>query len=292
MLEREPSRTAFAVAAYRAAHQVLEAGRVFKDPLALSILGLDAAAIRQQAELNEARRGIRFFVAARANIAEAALGRAVVERGVGQLVVLGAGLDTFAYRNPHGDRLRVFEVDHPATQAWKRRRLGEAGIAVPDSVTYAPVDFERETLSEQLAAAGLDPGVRTVFTWLGVVPYLTRDAVASTLSQIAAHPAGAEVAFDYAEPPEHIDPGFRAQHEARAARAAAVGEPFLSYFVPAELHAQLRALGFEEIEDLDGPAMLARATGQPVPPASASRRSGGHVLIAGTAPSRAAAAGS
>jgi len=85
-------------------------------------------------------------------------------------VVLGAGLDTFAYRNPFGGRLRVFEVDHPATQAWKRRRLAEAGIAAPGDLIYAPVDFERENLSEQLARAGLDPGVRTFFTWLGACP--------------------------------------------------------------------------------------------------------------------------
>jgi methyltransferase (TIGR00027 family) len=280
MLEREPSRTALAVASYRAAHQVLEDGRVFKDPLALSILGLDPEAIRQHSELNDARRGIRFFVAARSNIAEAALDHAVDQRGVRQLVVLGAGLDTFAYRNPYGDRLRVFEVDHPATQAWKRRRLEEAGIAIPDTVTYAPVDFERETLSEQLAAAGLDPGVRTFFTWLGVVPYLTKDAIGSTLSLIAGHPAGAEVVFDYAEPREHIDAAFRAQHEERAARVAAIGEPFLSFFIPADLHAQLGALGFSGIEDLDVPAMAARVTGQPAP---SGRKAGGHVLIARTA---------
>ena len=282
MLEREPSRTALAAAAYRAAHQVLEDGRVFKDPLALTILGLDADAIRGNAQLNDARQGIRFFVAARANIAERALGLGVETRGVGQLVVLGAGLDTFAYRNPYGDRLRVFEVDHPATQAWKRRRLEETGIAIPGNVTYAPVDFEREVLSEQLAAAGLDPGVRTVFTWLGVLPYLTAEAITATLSYIAAHPAGAEVVFDYAEPPDRIDEAYRARHQERAARVAAAGEPFLSYFVPDQLHAQLRGLGLSEIEDLDLPAMVARVTGQPAP-ASGARRAGGHVLIARTA---------
>jgi methyltransferase (TIGR00027 family) len=283
MLEREPSRTAFAVAAYRAAHQVLEEGRFFKDPLALPILGADPEAIRQDIEENEARRGIRFFVVARLNIAESALKPAVETRGVGQLVVLGAGLDTFAYRNPYGERLRVFEVDHPATQAWKRRRLDEAGIAAPGKVVYAPVDFEREVLSERLAAAGLDPGVRTFFTWLGVTPYLTAEAVGSTLSQIAAHPAGAEVVFDYAEPREHIDEAFRAQYEERAARVAAIGEPFLSFFVPAELDAQLRALGFEEVEDLDVPSIVARVTGQPSPASPAGRRTGGHVLFARTA---------
>jgi methyltransferase (TIGR00027 family) len=278
MLEQEPSRTAFAAAAYRAAHQVLEQGRVFEDPLAVAILGLEPELFRQNPEVHAAQRGMRFFVVARSRIAEEALALGVGARGVGQLVVLGAGLDTFAYRNPFGERLKVFEVDHPATQAWKRRRLGEAGIAVPDSLIYAPVDFERENLSGQLAEAGLDPNVRTFFTWLGVVPYLTREAIGSTLSQIAAHPGGAEVVFDYGEPRETIDPALRRQYEERAARVAAAGEPFLSYFVPAELHAELRALGFERIDDLDTPAMLARLLGG-VP---AVRRSGGHVLFAAT----------
>ncbi len=170
MLEREPSRTALAVASYRAAHQVLEGAGIFNDPLAVPILGAPPQSYLDNPEFHDARRGIRFFVAARARLAEDALKRGVDERDVRQLVVLGAGLDTFAYRNPFGDRLKVFEVDHPATQAWKRRRLQEAGIAVPDSLIYAPVDFEHQTLAEQLAEAGLDPSLRTFFTWLGVVP--------------------------------------------------------------------------------------------------------------------------
>ena len=286
MLEQQPSKTALAAAAYRAAHQVLEQGRVFADPLAVPILGLDPEVFRQNPEAHEAKRGIRFFVVARSNIAEAALAQGVETRGVGQLVVLGAGLDTFACRNSFGDRLKVFEVDHPATQAWKRRRLSEAGIAVPDNLIYAPVDFERENLSEQLAKAGLDPDVRTFFTWLGVVPYLTKAAIASTLSQIAAHPGGAEVVFDYSEPREMIDPALRAHYEERAARVAAIGEPFLSFFEPAALHEELGALGFARIDDLDLPAIVLRLFGEPKDPAAQGsappRRAGGHVLLAAT----------
>lgn len=281
MLEREPSRTALAVASYRAAHQVLEGGGVFEDPLAVAILGADPTSFHENASFHESRRGIRFFVAARARIAEDALKRGVEERDVRQLVVLGAGLDTFAYRNPFGDRLKVFEVDHPATQAWKRRRLEEADIPVPDSLTYAPVDFEHQTLADQLAQAGLDPSLRTFFTWLGVVPYLTREAIASTLSQIAAHPGGAEVVFDYGEPIEDLDPALRAYYEQRAARVAEIGEPFLSHFVPAELHQQLRDLDFAEIDDLDIPAITARLLGRP-PEGGSTRRYGGHVLFAAT----------
>ena len=279
MLEREPSRTAFAAAAYRAVHQVSEGSYLFKDPLAVAILGVDPEALRTDAAAGDDRRGIRWFVVARSVIAEGALKRGVEERGVTQLVVLGAGLDTFAYRNPFEGRLHVFEVDHPATQAWKRRRLQEAGIPIPESLTYAPIDFERENLTDQLAAAGLDPDIRTFFSWLGVVPYLTKEAIAATLAQIAAHPGGAEVVFDYSEPREAIDPELRAHHAERAARVAAIGEPFLSFFDPAELHAQLRALGFTEIDDLDVPGIVARLTGQP---RQDGRRVGGHVLLAAT----------
>lgn len=280
MLEREPSRTAYGVAFYRAAHQVLEGGRVFEDPLALPILGVDPSSFHEEPQLHAERRGIRFFVAARSRLAEDWLSRAVEERDIRQLVVLGAGFDTFAYRNPFGDRLKVFEVDHPATQAWKRRRLEEAGIAIPASLTYAPVDFERENLTDQLAAAGLDSQVRTFFTWLGVVPYLTKEAIASTLAQIAKRPGGAEVVFDYGEPREDVDPSLRAYYEERMARVAALGEPFLSFFTPAALHDQLRALGLSEIDDLDLPGIIARLTGQP--PQGPTRKTGGHVLFAAT----------
>jgi methyltransferase (TIGR00027 family) len=280
MLEREPSRTAFAAAAYRAVHQVLEGGSLFRDPLALPILGLSPDALRGDPAAGDDRRGIRVFVVARSAIAERALREGVEQRGVGQLVVLGAGLDTFAYRNPFGDRLEVFEVDHPATQAWKRSRLAEAGIPIPDSLTYAPVDFEREDLTERLDAAGLDPNVRTFFTWLGVVPYLTKEAITGTLRQIASHPGGAEVVFDYSEPREDIDPALQAYSAERAARVSAIGEPFLSFIRPAELHTQLGGLGFTAIDDLDIPGILTRLTGRP--PQETTRRAGGHVLFAAT----------
>src|SRR5271168_4936107 len=122
-----PSRTALAAASHRAAHQILEKGSILSDPLAVRIIGLDAATIAREAEEQPSRRAMRMFIAVRTRFAEDALA-AAVERGVKQLVVLGAGLDTFAYRSPLRDRLRIFEVDHPATQAWKRRQLTETGI--------------------------------------------------------------------------------------------------------------------------------------------------------------------
>jgi methyltransferase (TIGR00027 family) len=114
---------------------------------------------------------MRIFIAVRTRFAEDALA-AAVERGVRQVVVLGAGLDTYAYRSTLRDRLCIFEVDHPATQAWKRQRLVDAAIPIPNSLTFAPIDFKHQTLAEGLAAAGFDSAQQTFFTWLGVVPYL------------------------------------------------------------------------------------------------------------------------
>ncbi len=222
----------------------------------MRILGADAEAAIRDAKNNPSRRFLRLFIAVRTRFAEDALATAV-ERGVRQLVVLGAGLDTYAYRNAFAEKLHVFEVDHPATQAWKRQRLAEVAIPIPPSLTFAPVDFERETLADGLAAAGFVPEQQTFFTWLGVVPYLTEQAVYSTLEFIAHLPAGAHVVFDYANPaaPGSERDHFTVAHETLAARVASIGEAFKSYFETETLHPKLRALGFREIEDL-GPTLI------------------------------------
>jgi methyltransferase (TIGR00027 family) len=286
VLETEPSRTALAAAAYRAFHQLLDGGRLFADPLALRILGDDGKLVEDRARSDpatlEAHRGMRLYIAVRSAIAEARLKAAVEARGVRQLVVLGAGQDTFAYRNPFGDALRVFEVDHPATQAWKRRRLAETGIAIPPWLTFAPVNFETDGLLAALEAAGLDPAARTVFIWLGVVPYLTREAIVATLRLIGALPGGGEVVFDYSDPPASLTPEMREAQQERARAVASIGEPFLSNFEPADLHAILAAAGLGEIEDL-GPADLMARYFRPGEPATGTVRTrGGHVLWAAT----------
>src|SRR5580704_178111 len=185
MQERTFSRTAQRVAIRRAAHQLLDRPRVFDDPFALRIIGSEAAEeLRSNPKEHHAfSRAFRAFMAARSRYAEDELACAVA-RGVRQYVVLGAGLDTFAYRNPHAG-LWVFEVDHPATQAWKREQLEQVDIAVPQSLAFAPVDFERVSLGEGLDAAGFDRAAPAIFTWLGVVPYLTEQAVFATLGLIA-----------------------------------------------------------------------------------------------------------
>ena len=195
---------------------------------------------------------MRIFIAIRTRFAEDALA-AAVEKGTRQLVVLGAGLDTYAYRSTLGDRLRIFEVDHPATQAWKRERLEEAAIPIPQLLTFAPIDFERQTLGQGLAAAGFDSSQQTFFTWLGVVPYLTEEAVWSTLGFIASLPHGAHVVFDYSDPPASLPAESRIGHKRRALHVADLGEAWLSYFEADDLRAKLLALGFSEIEDLGPP---------------------------------------
>ena len=236
MNTREPSRTALGAALHRAAHQLVDWPLVFEDPLALTIIGSEAEE-RLRAGL-EPRAGkdassLRAFVAVRSRFAEDRFAEAFL-RGVRQYVVLGAGLDTFAYRQRFVG-VRVFEVDHPATQAEKRERLSAARIEIPSSVVYAPVDLERETSREGLSRAGLDFARPAFFSFLGVTPYLRREAVLRTLGAVAAETSpGSEITFDFATP-ESSDPEARAARAAFAARVGAIGEPLLSAFEPEEL---------------------------------------------------------
>jgi methyltransferase (TIGR00027 family) len=280
MQSGQPSRTALGAAGHRAAHQVLEQGRIFCDPLAVRILGPDAEAAIQKAIDDPSRRRMRLFIAVRTRFAEDALGTAIT-RGVRQVVILGAGLDTYAYRANPGAAVRQFEVDHPATQAWKRQLLAEAAIPVPETLTYAPTDFERETLAGGLAAAGFDPTARTFFTWLGVVPYLTEPAVFSTLEYIGGLAGGAHVVFDYGNPPANgpNQEAYTAAQADLAERVARVGEAFRSRFETADLHARLMALGFQEIEDLGPDQIRARYFGNR---GEARGDRGGHIVRAST----------
>jgi methyltransferase (TIGR00027 family) len=280
MQQGMPSLTALGAASHRAVHQRLEAGFIFKDPLAERILGADMEEALRKAGEHPARRGLRLFIAVRTRFAEDAL-QAAIARGASQLVVLGAGLDTYAYRSDHGDALRIFEVDHPATQAWKKDRLASAGIAIPSYLTFAPVDFERETVGDGLRAAGFDETRQTFFTWLGVVPYLTEAAIFATLGYIAALPGGAHVVFDYGNPPDTsgAPDAYSAAREELARRVAAIGEALKTQFESEALHQKLAGLGFRQWEDL-GPTAIRNlyfaGHGSPV------GDRGGHVIWAAT----------
>lgn len=261
MIEARPSRTALRVAMRRAAHQLFDNPKVLDDPIAMPIIG-PRAAEKLRTESSDAfgkyGLGIRAFMVARSRYAEDALARSI-QRGATQYVILGAGLDTFAYRNPYAESaLRVFEVDFPATQEWKRRNLQEAHIAIPASVTYAPVDFEHQTLAEGLKLTGFDASKPTFFSWLGVTMYLTDDAIMSTFRLIASMPPGGGVAFDYAVPIESLSWMGRMAMRMMMQRVAAAGEPFRTFFEPAELAARLQGMGFHGIEDLGADEINAR----------------------------------
>jgi methyltransferase (TIGR00027 family) len=255
-----PSQTALGAAAHRAVHQTLEGGVIFTDPFAVRILDDGTRARLADMAADPSHRPMRHFIAGRSRFSEDAMA-ASIARGVRQVVILGAGLDTFSLRNPHADTgVQVFEVDYPATQAWKRQRLEEAGLALPGSLTFAPVDFERQSLSEGLAAAGFRLDRPAYFQWLGVTPYLTREAIVATLDFIAGV-AGSEVAFEYAEPFENFPPAMRANLTAIAARAASLGEPWLSLFDPPEMSALLQARGFAQFRDVTRAELAARYYG-------------------------------
>ncbi|MBB6144828.1 methyltransferase (TIGR00027 family) [Silvibacterium bohemicum] len=249
MDEALPSRTALRVALRRAAHQIYDSPVVFSDPIAVQILGKRYA---EELSLTRFRLekpfsvGLRAFLVSRSLYAEANLARAVAA-GVTQYVLLGAGLDTFAYRNPH-PQLRVFEVDHPATQAWKRELLQENSISIPGNVHHVPVNFERQSLDTELERAGFEMQAPAFFAWLGVVPYLTLDAFRSTVKFLAARPEGSGVVLDYGQPREMLPPLEQLARDSLAARVQLANEPFQLFFTPEHIREELSE--FRSVEDI------------------------------------------
>lgn len=242
------SYMAEATALLRAAHQVLDADpKILQDPLALSLLGSDTED-RIQADLErmqrEHLRGARAFAVMRSRFTEDALAEAVAN-GVGQYVILGAGLDTFAYRNPFPeDELTVFEIDHPDTQRWKLGQLEAAGVTPPANVHYTPVDFEKQSLTEGLASGDFDSAKPAFFSWLGVTYYLNMEAVLETFKIVGGMPSSSQLVFDFV-----VDDSVLTESEqAGVARVSNVvkgyGEPWLSRFAPNALQETLLGLGF------------------------------------------------
>jgi methyltransferase (TIGR00027 family) len=178
------------------------------------------------------------------------LGKALAQ-GVAQYVILGAGLDSFAYRRPDlVGVLRVFEVDHPATQRWKRARLQALHLELPSHLTFIPVDFEQHTLADGLRAGGHRPERPAFVSWLGVTMYLTEEAVFETLRSVASFAPGSEVVFHYSLPASRSDDEGRRLSAAYQAAAAARGEPWFSLFDPTRLTTRVQALGFSQVWDL------------------------------------------
>jgi len=247
-----PSQTAVRTAMLRAAHYLLDAEpKILADPFARPFAGFAS-----DGELLKALNVLAFpdyvrmrtLFALRNRYAEDELAQAVL-RGISQYIILGAGLDSFAYRHPDLMRtLEVYEVDHPASQAWKCERVAELGLKTPATLHYVPIDFERETLAEGLEAGGVNRHAMAFFSWLGVTQYLTREAVLRTLGDIAEAAApGSELIFQFVVPAATLSREEGAVVTALATRAARIGEPWLSFFEPGDLERHLRLTGFSQI---------------------------------------------
>lgn len=250
MIENEqPSRTALAAAAARAAHLMVDdPPLIFADTLAAPLLGAMAEELTGYHRFHGTHPvlvGARTTVITRSRYTEDRL----AECGATQYVVLGAGLDTYSYRclDP---AMRVFEVDHPATQRWKRRLLTEAGIPVPGTLTYVPVDFETDSLAARLADHGFDPSVPALVGWLGVIMYLTSEGIRRTLGELSRFTPGTELVIDYMLPAELRDPEGQAYVDAVMPMAAEHGEPWLTFFSPTSMAALLAEQGFDVIEQV------------------------------------------
>ncbi len=240
-----PKPSAKAVAMLRAAHQLLDRPLILDDPVALSILGKeDETFLRNNVEQynNPMARALRTSVVVRSRLAEDEWEKSA-QHGIEQYVILGAGLDTYAYRREHHYG-RIFEVDLPDTQQWKRACLADAGIRPPDCLTYVPLDFEHFTLDQTLAQAGFRKEDPTFFSWLGVAVYLEEEAFMDTLRFIASCAPGSAVVFDYLIPPSMMTQVERIGFETLSSVIAARGEHFKTFLDPASLAEKLLSLGF------------------------------------------------
>ena len=255
-----PDGTAVRVALWRAMHvQVDPPPHVLEDEIGLQLAAPDDG-WRSRPDMDpHGTSGFRASIVARARFIE----DLVVEqagRGVAQYVILGAGLDTFAQRRPEiASRLRVFEVDQPGPQAWKRQRLIELGFGIPDWLRLVPVDFEAgESWWEQLAAAGFDPGQPAVVASTGVTMYLTKDAIAATLRQIAGLAPGSTLAMTFLLPLELLDDADRSGLQVAEKGARAAGTPFISFFTPPEMLTLAREAGFKDARHVPGTLLAER----------------------------------
>jgi methyltransferase (TIGR00027 family) len=267
----QPSLTALTAAAARAAHLIVDTEPViFADTLAEAMLGERAEefiAYHRTHRTHPVLVGARAQVTCRSRYAEDSLARGI-GRGIGQYVLLGAGLDSFAYRSPQAGRVRVFEVDHPATQEYKRRVAGAAwdvegmagGVgAAPDGVTFVPVDFARDSLADALGRGGFDAARPAFVSWLGVTMYLDASAIEATVSVLGGFAPGSEVVVDYMLPAGLRDAAGQAYADLVGQVAAEQGEPWLSVFAPEAMAALLARHGFGPARDIGQRDMIPAA---------------------------------
>jgi methyltransferase (TIGR00027 family) len=248
--DAHPSRTAIRAAVLRAAHQLLDDDpKILVDPVAVELVrGLLPA---DGGELQSAPlKRLRAALVLRNRYAEDLLAEAS-RRGMRQYVILGAGLDTFAYRQPPwAHTLAVFEADHPATQTWKREALQLAGIPVPGNVRFCPVDLEIGSLPRALAATSFHSGTLTFVSWLGGTQYLSEAAINSTLGLVRSLPPGSEIVFSVVVPDTWLDQDQRQEFEALADAAASGGEPWITRLDPTVLRSRLLHMGFSRVYHL------------------------------------------
>jgi methyltransferase (TIGR00027 family) len=254
-----PDNTAVRTALWRALHvEVDSPPHVFEDELGLK-LAAPGEGWRNRPDMSPFTRPFRASILARARFIEDLVAERVAQ-GVTQYVILGAGLDTFAQRQPElASRMLVFEIDQPGPQAWKRQRLVEVGLGIPPFLRLVPVDFEAgDDWWERLAAAGFDSKKPAVVASTGVSMYLTKEAIEGTLRQVAALAPGSTLAMSFMLPIELADPAVRPGIERAAAGARACGTPFISFFTPAEMLALGRAGGFKGVQHVSADALAER----------------------------------
>ncbi|MBI2738638.1 MAG: class I SAM-dependent methyltransferase [Rhodospirillales bacterium] len=253
-----PDSTAVRVALWRALHVEADPPpHVLEDRVGLALAAPDAG-WRERPDMNpDFTKAFRASIVGRARFIEDLVAEQAGQ-GVGQYVILGAGLDTFAQRQPEiASHLRVFEVDRPGPQAWKRGRLVDLGFGVPDWLRLVPVDFEAgDAWLQKLAAAGFDAARPAVVVSTGVSMYLSREAIMATLRQVAALARGSTFAMSFLLPLEMADPEVRPGLERAAQGARASGTPFISFFTPQEMLALAREAGFRQARHVSA-AMLA-----------------------------------
>jgi methyltransferase (TIGR00027 family) len=254
-----PDSTAVRVALWRALHVEIDSPpHVFEDEVGVKLAAPDDD-WQSRPDMSEFTRPFRASIVARARFIE----DLVVEqagRGAGQYVILGAGLDTFAQRRPElASRMRVFEIDRPGPQAWKRQRLIDLGYGIPPYLRLVPVDFEAgDPWWERLASAGFDSRSPAIVASTGVSMYLTRDANMATLRQIASFAPGSTLAMSFLLPIEMVDPEVRPGMERAVAGSQASGTPFISFFTPAEMLSLARDAGFREVQHVSAARLAQR----------------------------------
>ena len=242
------SATSLGVAGLRAAHQLIDGEpKILRDPVILRLLHpsyLDHIQNNPEAFREPRLTQLRSHVVLRSRYTEDRLAAAYV-RGIRQYLLLGAGLDTYAWRQAPGlESLRIFEIDHPATQEKKLLRIVEAGMAAPENCRFVPIDFESTSLKEGLAKSAFDPSIPCFVSWLGVTVYLSVEAIDAVLAFIASLPAGSEMVFTFSQKKLYEGPGSTADIVARA------GEPWITYFTPKELSRKLKGHGFSTVDFL------------------------------------------